>query len=148
MGYPMSFARFIHRNGLGDYQVGYDHNGEHPGQGSAIKGDLLRFVEDTQDHAHVEWLARDSGATEDQVRRLLARVFADEHRIAVTDVPFGGPDLTSDQLLSGDVLPTGAELTKRADRVRVEFLETSLRQMTEQHIEAICALCKRLPKET
>lgn len=128
MGYPMSFTRFIHRNELSDYQIGYDHNGEHPGQGSAIKGDLLRFVEDTQDHAHVEWLARDSGATEDQVRRILARVFADEHRIAVTEVPFGGPDLTSKQLLSGDVFPTGAELTKRADQKLIAVLR--------EHIES------------
>jgi hypothetical protein len=68
MGYPMTWSRVVCRNNLqGDYDnadpLGY------------IKGDLRRFERDQQDDTHVKQYVEASGATEEQVRKILSGVF-------------------------------------------------------------------------
>jgi len=67
MGYPMSWGRLIGRS-IG--REGY-------AGGSTTSGDALRVEHDCQDDYHVSIYADVSGATEDQVRLVLAAFFDD-----------------------------------------------------------------------
>lgn len=81
MGYPMTFSRFICRNGLSEFRRGYD--------AGLVHGDLLRFVQDTQDDQHVEFLSQITGSNTNQIKKILSVVFDETDRITVNHVPFG-----------------------------------------------------------
>jgi hypothetical protein len=70
MGYPIHYHRVICRNRLeGDYAPAAD---DHL---SIIRGDLRRLETDTLDDQHVAAYAALSGATEEQVRKILGTFF-------------------------------------------------------------------------
>lgn len=120
MGYPMTFSRLVHRNGLSEFRNGYD-------AGTALHGDLNRFVENTQDHNHVAFFVQATGASEGQVRQLLALIFDDEARLTVNGMALGylpGLNYTEPD---GNQLPSGDALIESADRKRIAELEQQLR---------------------
>jgi hypothetical protein len=134
MGYPMTFSRLISRNGLGNYKEGYKHDSD---DFSALRGDLLRFVEDTQDHDHIDWFVRITGATEHQVRQVLALVFNDERTITINNVPLGGAPKLREIIHGEEVFPSGEELTMRADRERIKELLKAYAELNESYFERI-----------
>lgn len=119
----MTFTRLISRNGLSEYRKGYDG-------GSSLHGDLLRFVENAQDHNHIAFFARITGATEDQIRQLLAMIFDDQRHITVNGMPLGEmPSFDGADAVEG--LPSGADLTVSADRTRIAELETRIEKQDD-----------------
>lgn len=72
MGWPMTYARVINRNGLtGNYTETPDYMGDK----RLIAGDLRRLEQDTLDRWHVSMYAKEAGITEDQVRLLFMLFF-------------------------------------------------------------------------
>ena len=131
MGYPMTFSRLIRRNWI-DIDQGY----ESPTERSSVSGDMKRFVEDTMDHQHVEFFARISGATEDQVRLILALVFDSNRDLTINGQPIGfGMGKDDAELIDGAKL--GETLTIRADRLRIEVLEAAVQHQQESFMEFV-----------
>lgn len=75
MGYPMSYDRFINRNGLtGDYgSKGYE---ERDRNSNMLSGDLRRLESDNLDEWHLNCYAEACGVSVDQARAILEMFFS------------------------------------------------------------------------
>jgi len=72
MGYPMTYARLVRRNGLyGDYDGCAN---EHLG---CIRGDMRRLELDTRDEQHLRMYADTAGITPEQVKAVFDKFFDD-----------------------------------------------------------------------
>lgn len=75
MGYPMTYPRVVIRNRLtGEYGDFKEYNTSDHTR-AMIGGDLRRLESDTQDDHHIKWYAEESGATEEQVRKIFELFF-------------------------------------------------------------------------
>lgn len=77
MGYPMTWWRLVHRNGLeGDYSPTNEIYPHHHGS-RMIAGDMRRLEEDSRDEHHLSWVADCAGITPDQAKIVLDWFFRD-----------------------------------------------------------------------
>lgn len=136
MGYPMTFTRFIRRNGLADYKNGY---------GTQIEGDLNRWVNNSQDHAHIEYFSKISGATEDQVRLILAVLLDPDRNVTMEGIPLqffeNGTEYDPVKMAA-----LAADLTLRADRKKIAELEQWIRD-TDDNFHRIFKRLKFVGRE-
>lgn len=86
MGYPMTYARVVGRNGL--HGPGYSHTDPKTGTvnvsveeyvRSMIRGDMRRLEEDQRDENHLKKYADHAGITPEQAKKVLDLFFLEDY---------------------------------------------------------------------